>query len=280
MKATDAAGNPVPDAFLTWTSGAKHGGGNTDNTGVAHLDVVLDTKVGTMPVLVQAGPTVSTTMSVQITPARFANVVAAADNVTAAAGTNVVLSFTATDFYGNPTPGQVLYGGADVWRPSATISPMATAGPDGVARFTIGLDQAADYQAFGVTPFPGQAWWAITFLTSTASKGSVRIFDIGCSAPPNDFLQQGLVARVFGPDGRYAPGVPVTWSVQPGNGSVYTDLSNAFLNLQTVTAISDWAGYAQATWRVPNPAGTYRVTAQGSAPYDGIVPTSYFCSIH
>ncbi len=280
VKATDAAGNPVPDALLTWSSGALSGSGNTDNTGVAHLDVKLATKVGAMPVLVQAGPNVSATMTVQITPAAFANVVAAADNVTAPAGTNVILSFTATDFYGNPTPGQVLYGGTDPFRPSATITPVATSGPDGVAQFTVGLDQAASHQSFGVSPVPGQAWWASTVVTSTASKGSVRVFDFGCSAPPNDFLQQGVVARVFGPDGRAVAGAPVIWSVQPGNGSVYTDLSNATLNLQTVTAISDQDGYAEAMWRVPNPAGTYRVAAQGTAPYDGLVAASLFCTIH
>src|SRR5262249_56266242 len=58
VKATDAAGNPVPDAPLTWTNGTKQGDANTDNTGVAHVVVPLATKVGTAQVVVQAGPTV------------------------------------------------------------------------------------------------------------------------------------------------------------------------------------------------------------------------------
>jgi adhesin/invasin len=278
VKATDAAGNPVPEAPLTWSSGAKHGGGNTDNTGVAHLDVQLDTKVGTMAVLVQAGPNVAATMNVQIVPARFATVVAIKQQVTAQAGTSIVLSFLTTDFYGNPTPAQQLYATPDFWITGATITPTATSGPDGVAQFTLVLDPWAVEQQFGVAPSPGKvAWWAATTVTSTSTKGSVRMLDLECSEPPNSNLSTNLVARVFGTDGKGTSGVPVTFSTQPGNGLLIGP--DHPQPSQTLTTPSDANGFAEPSWILPFPAGDYKVGAQAQAPYDGGAQAFAFCHI-
>jgi hypothetical protein len=277
VKATDLAGNPVPDAFLTWSSGAKHGGGNTDNTGVAHLDVALDTKVGPMTVLVQAVTNVSTTMSVQITPAQFAVVVAVKQEVAAQAGTSIVLSFLTTDFYGNPTPLQQLYATPDFWITGATITPAATSGPDGVAQFTLVLDPYAVEQQFGVAPFPGKVpWWAVTKVTSTSAKGSVRMLDLPCSEPPNSNLSMNMVARVFGTDGKGTPGVPVTFTAQPGNG-LLIDLNHS--PTQSLVATSDANGFVEPSWILPSPPGNYKVSAQAGVPYDGGGPAFAFCHI-
>lgn len=278
VRATDASGNPVPDAFLTWSTGANSGGGNTDNTGIAHLDVQLDTKVGTMQVLVKAGPNVSTMMAVQVTPARWAKVVPVNQEVAAPAGTSVVISFLATDIYDNPTPGQLLYSKKDFWTTGATITPSAVAGPDGVLKYTVVTDQYAVKQAFGVVDVLGfNGWYAYVDVTTSSTKGSVRAENLGCVVPPNDGLITTVVARVFGTDGRAVAGVPVTWSVPPGNGSV-SPLGGTQI-LQSVTVQSDDEGYAEASWRVPNPAGDYKVGATAAAPNDGATPAFSFCHV-
>ena len=281
--AKDAAGNPVPSALLRWTCGTLSGSGNTDNTGVAHLDVRLGTKAGATQVLVQSGTSVSTMMTVQITPARFAAAVALRDTVTAPAGTSVVLSFRATDFYGNPTPNETVYGVPGVtWATGSTMTPSVTSGPDGVAQFTVTLDPLAATLDFGVAVFPGPfgGLAAVTNVISTASRGSVRTLNFACTLPANQFWQVGLPVGVFGPDGRAARGVSVTWKVQPGNGTVFTDSNTEFQNLLTIASTSDSRGIATVNWLLPSGAANYKITATAPAPYDGGTPAAFFCLLN
>jgi len=279
VKATDAAGNPVPDTFLTWSSGAKHGGGNTDNTGVAHLDVQLDTKVGAMPVQVQAGPNVSATMTVQITHAQFAKIIGP-DSLSAPVGTGIAPTWTATDIYGNPVAGQPLYAeiqtGLFVGPPSSTSS--VTTGADGSAQFPMTLGPYAGVQFLAIYDAPGGPFRGETVIYRTAARGSTWAEGGSCVYQAGVISGISTIGVVFGPNGHPASGIALTFSVQPGNGYLVTNL-DPFTHLSSYVGTSDANGDAWVNWNFPAGPGTYHMFVQGPPGYDGAPPGDFVCHL-
>jgi hypothetical protein len=280
VKAIDAIGNPASGAQLTWRfDPAPDGVAVTDSTGVAHFSVPLVLKAGPMPIIVEAGPTVSTTMIVQVLHAQFVKFVGL-DSIAAPAGTSVTLTFTAVDFYDNPIPGQSLYAEEDVsifGPPSSTWS--VTTGADGVAKVQITLASYAGMESLNIYDSPGGTGRGRTTVYRTAARGAVLASQSPCVFPADIsdgwFFPRGYV---FGPNGHPASGIGLIFSVQPGNGFLLTEEGSS-QHLSSYVGISDAFGGASTDWHVPPVTGTYHMSVQGPPGYDGGPPGDFECRV-
>jgi hypothetical protein len=273
--ATDAGGRVVPNAPLTWTLGGLDQAITTDGNGVATFSVVLPTKAGNNAIVVRSSPTVAVTLNVQGLPNAVASVEPEKTSFDAPAGSTVPIAFIAKDGFGNPVPGVLLRSATTL--STATIRPEEIiTDADGVGRFSAVLDPFAGPQSFFISnlfsPTP-------TTVFGTAEKGTVRIKrDPACAYSVTATTLTFVDATVYGPNGRPAAAVPVTWSVTAPNGLV----SNPFFApnpLQTVVVTSTVSGSAPVNWYVPQQLGTYTVTAQGAPGFDAPATVSFSCTV-
>jgi hypothetical protein len=275
IKATDAAGLPVPDAILTWTSPSYSNTSVTDTDGVAHVHAIIGKKAGPSSIIVSASPTVSVTFSVLATPGYPIRVKSAVDSLTVPAGTSIDLRFTLFDQFDNVIPGVRFYGFNT--GTNAQITPSAVTDANGVALFTVVLDAMAgtSYIWLANTPSSQAYQWATVEIFSTSSRGAMRpFFTPDCVAP--FFPSSSSVAvRVFGPNGRWIGQVPILWTLAPGGGSI--DPSGLVVTT-TLTTLSDANGISQVSWNLPKVVGTYFLTAGAPQGYDGS-PLTFTCQL-
>ena len=280
VKATDAAGNTVPDATLTWTSGAKQGSANTDNTGVAHVVVPLDTKVGTAQVVVHAGPIVSTTITVQIVPSFLVRVVGL-DSLSAPAGTNITLKWLAVDSFGNAVPNQSLYAQVMpyVYTGEHISASPVTTGADGTLQVPVTLLPYAGIEFVDIydSDDPHAFFRGETMIYRTAARGAVVAVPLPCSFQAGISIATMEYAAVFGPNGHPAVGIGVNFSVQTGNGYLLRDFNPPYTPTPTYIGTSDDNGLASVAWVLPPAAATYHMAVKGPPGYDGAPVWDYAC---
>ena len=273
--ATDAGGRVVANSPLTWTLGGTDQAITTDGNGVATFSVELPTKAGNNAIVVRASPTVAVTLNVQGLPNAVASVVPEKTSFDAPAGSTVAVAFIAKDGFGNPVPGVSMRSASTL--STAKITPEeAITDADGVGRFSAVLDPFAGPQAFFISnlfaPNP-------TTVFGTAEKGTVRIKrEPACAYSVNTTTLTLVDATVYGPNGRPAASVPVTWNVTAANGFV----SNPFFAAnpqQSVIVTSTINGSAPVSWYVPQQLGTFTLTGQGAPGYDAPTTVTFSCTV-
>jgi hypothetical protein len=273
VRATDVAGNVVPNTVLTWTWSTLSGQSFTDDAGVARFAAKLATKAGPSQVVVSAGSTASATLNVQILAGPFWGFARLSDTISVAAGSTLTFTHTALDQYKNPIPGLRVYAVAD--SRSERISTVATTDAAGTATFTVGLDPYAATIFFGIGLDHAAGPYAATVVFAAASRGAFRLAGPETCPPLNS---PGFVSGwMYGPSGHPAVGVSMTLSVQPGNGYLYG--LGPIIPASTVTQQSINDGFVSVGWSPPNGAGTYSVVGTPPGGYDAILPILFTCHI-
>ena len=276
VRATDAAGNIVPNTPLDWTNiGVVSGQVFTDNKGVAVFAAQLARKAGPNQIVIHSGESASLTINVAGVAGPLYNIKEVSTSVDAPAGGNVDVGFTAVDIWGNPVSGATVYPRLNARYGGAAISQTkAVTNASGVAYFTLTTNPYAGDQDVGAGADAGTYWYALTTVYGTASRGTLRILSGTCSYPANSYLLTPITALVYGSNGRFATGVPVTFTVQSGGGTI-TKVSGGSA-AQTVIVPSS-GGDASVEWTVSTAPGTYSVSVTSSPGYDALSPASYSC---
>jgi hypothetical protein len=273
-------GNPASGAQLTWRfDPVPDGVAVTDSTGVAHFVIPLVTKAGPLPIIIEAGPTVSTTMIVQVGHSYFVRFVVP-DSVTASAGSSAMLTVTAVDSFGNPIPGESLYAEdrASLFDPPSRVW-SGTTGDDGTAKVQFALAPYAGMELVYVWDSASGAGFGPTTVYRTANRGAVVATHTPCTFPAD--ISDGWsfpLGIVFGPDGHPVAGVGLSFALQPGNGFLLS-AEGSPQHLSTFVANSNSLGLASTDWHVPPVIGTYHLAVQGPPGYDGAPPGDFQCRV-
>lgn len=241
-RVTDAHGNPVPGAAVTWS--ASGGGaispatGTTNAQGVARASWTLGTTFG---VTQRAFAAISPAARAEFTavagiPAGAVLVKAGGDEQTTVGGTTLAQELRVE---------LRTAGGMPIWNAPVTWTPSV-----GHVAPTTSLTNAAGQTAttWSLPTQPGEHQ-----LTASVPGGASVVFTATAEAgppttitplvPPNrsggagQTLADSLVVRVTDARGNVAAGVPVTWTVLTGDGSV-----------SPVTAVTGANGVAKAAW--------------------------------
>lgn len=251
-------GTPVPGAVLTWT--VTSGGGSLD-AAVSRTSVggwsarrwTLGAEPGEQTV------TVSTPGAAPMTfTARAQNAVLEKTGGDGQVGVPAlvlprVIQVRATRPDGSPAAGleltwTVASGGGSI----VSASSRTSAAGMGQARWKLGAEfgaQTVTVSAPGAEP-----------VTFTATAGGLRLEKAGGdgqTAPAGTLLRTGLRVRVVTPSGIPVPGVPLTWTVTSGGGS-----------LDATESRSSAAGYSVRRWTLGPVPGeqTVTVSAPGAEP--------------
>lgn len=270
VRVTDVRGRPVEGAAVTWVITA--GGGTlfaatttTDADGVTQNLWTLGTQAGgthaveARVVNPTTGQPLVAAFTATVTPGAPANV-AAVDNKTmtvGATGGPVVdaLAVRVTDAHGNPVPGVTVnwFVGAGN---GSFAQPTSTTSAQGVAAapvWTLG-DGSRGTENAGATV---QGLNTVVF-TARVGNELIRIAGDGKIGSPGSVID--VTVRLAGQTGNGSiPGVPVTWTVAGGGGTV-----------QAYTPASPVEGYAYARWTLGPALGTQTLTARA-----GTVTTTF-----
>lgn len=262
---TDGTGRPVEGATVVFVlTDAAPGAAvdpdtaTTDADGTVTANVVLGTRPGTQAGEVHAlGGSGATTARVNFTltaVSENANGIQAVSgqDQTGPVGTALAspLVVAVADAFGNPIEGVAV-----AWTPDGGGSASAattTTGADGQTSVVRTLGPTAGTQRTLAT-VSGLAGSPVTFV-HTATAGSASGVSIvsgdGQTGPVSTELPQALVVEVRDGQSNPVPGVPVTWVIGTGAGSVTPPTSS-----------TDQSGRATAAWTLGAIPGTNTVSA-------------------
>jgi hypothetical protein len=261
---TDAQGRPVVDAPVSFAFLAATGAtvapasAATGADGRAAFEVVLGTSVGPVSAEVRvptAGGSQTLSATVSLTALSLdANELqaVAGDSQRAPVGTVLAdpLVVQVTDAFGNPIPGVAIDwsvdGGGTVGEPSTVT------GDDGLASVQRTLGPAAGTQ-HAIASAPGLAGSPLTFThvaTAGAAASLEQVSGDGQTALAGTALPAPLVVRTLDGAGNPVAGLPITWVVGQGGGT-----------LTPTTSITDEAGLASTQWTLGTAPGANTATA-------------------
>ena len=263
---TDEFGNPIEGVTITWTA---EGGGSvsdatttTDAGGLSSVTRTLGPAAGIQTTLATseglAGSPVVFTHTVTAGSASGVQIISGDDQTGPPRQTLPdALVVAVVDEAGNP-----VVGAAVTWVVTAgggTLDPSTgTTDDNGNAstRWTLGPSAGVN-TAQAIVSGVGQAEFSATAAAGTASD-IVIVSGDDQTAPAGSRLPAGLVVRVVDGDDNPVSGVPVTWSVESGGGSV-----------SPTSGATGTDGLATTAWTLGASTGRQRVEA--SAPGAGSV---------
>jgi hypothetical protein len=268
VKATDAVGNPVSGATITFTAPGNGPSAAlsartvvTDDGGSAYVMAVANTIAGTYNV-VAASPIPGVAprpFTLTNTPGPPTNVKAASGTPqTAAVGKQFAnaLQVVVTDAFGNPIPGAVVAFSAPATGASAVLSAAtATTSAAGIASVTATANkESGSYQVFATASGLAPAVFALTntagppgWISAISGTPQTTALSMAFAAP--------LQVQVFDISGNPVSGATVTFT-SPGSG--------ASAILSSTTATTDQSGTASVTATANGTAGSYAVTASAA----------------
>jgi hypothetical protein len=251
-------GTPVQGAVLSWA--VASGGGSLDaavsrssGTGYSVRRWTLGPDVGTQSVTVSTPGAEPVTFTAQALNAVLEK--AGGDGQAGAPGVPLAraIQVRATRADGSPAAGialtwTVASGGGSLVAASARTSAAGTA----QARWTLGAEfgvQTVTVSAPGAEP--------VTFTATAQGLRLEKSMGDGQTAPAGTLLRTGLRVRVTTASGIPVPGVPITWTVSSGGGS-----------LDATESRSSAAGYSVRRWTLgPRPGEqTVTVSTPGAEP--------------
>ncbi|HEX9940285.1 MAG TPA: Ig-like domain-containing protein [Longimicrobium sp.] len=259
VRVTDARGRPVEGHAVTWVVTA--GGGTlfaatttTDADGVTQNQWTLGAQAGgthaveARVVNPSTGQPLTAAFTATVTPGAPANVAAVGRTETVGATGGPVmdpLAVRVTDAHGNPVPGVTV--SWFVGSGNGTFAqPTSTTNAQGIAAapvWTLG-DGSRGTENAGATV---QGLNTVVF-TARVGNELIRIAGDGKIGSPGSVVE--VTVRLAGQTGSI-PGVPITWTVASGGGSV-----------QGYTPASPIEGYAYARWTLGPTLGTQTLTAR------------------
>jgi hypothetical protein len=267
--ARDVGGNPLSNQAIQWQAGVASGSSITGADGIAVFFPRLAQLVGDNQIVVRAG-TLTTNFVIRGVAGPVMRIIPAAPSITAPAGSQAPLGFVAADQFGNLAAGAVL----SMALPAGILS--ATADANGVARFNVTLEPFAGTYLYSVfapaSPNPLIANATIT-VYATSTRGTLRLPVLNCGTTTASIV--GFNAQVFGPDGRPAPNVLVTFSIAPGTGGLF---STGASPTSTVTKATNASGDASINWSFLTP-GTHVMTVTSSPGFDALSPATMVCRV-
>lgn len=261
---TDAQERPVVDAPVSFVFLGAAGAtvapasARTGADGRAAFEVVLGTVVGPVAAEVRvptAGGSQTLSESVSLTAlSQDANQLqaVAGDSQSAPVGGALAdpLVVQVTDAFGNPIPGVAIAWSAEG---GGTVSEATTVtGADGLASVQRTLGESAGVQ-HTVASAPGLAGSPLTFThqaTAGAAASLESVSGDGQAALVGTPLPRALVVRALDVSGNPVAGLPITWVVGEGGGSV-----------TPATTVTDDAGYAATEWTLGPAPGANTATA-------------------
>ena len=263
---TDEFGNPIEGVAITWTA---EGGGSvsdatttTDAGGLTSVTRTLGPTAGIQTTLATseglAGSPVVFTHTVTAGSASGVQIVSGDDQTGPPRQTlSEPLVVAVVDEAGNPVVGAavtwvVTAGGGTLDPPTGTTDGNGNASTS----WTLGPSAGAN-AAQAIVSGVGQAEFTATAAAGRASDIAIVSGD-DQTAPAGSRLPAGLVVRVVDGDDNPVSGVPVTWSVESGGGSV-----------SPTSGATGTDGLATTTWTLGASTGRQRVEA--SAPGAGSV---------
>jgi adhesin/invasin len=266
VQVTDAFGNPIAGVPITWAPG---GGGSvsatsttTDGGGLTSVTRTLGPAAGAQTTLASsaglAGSPVTFTHTVTAGSASGVLIVSG-NNQSAAPGTTLPESLVVAvvDADSNPVVAAavtwvVTAGGGTLAPPTGTTDANGRAATQWTLGASVGTNTAQ-----AIVSGVGQAEFTATAAAGTASV--IRVVSgnnqTGQAGTP---LASALVVQVLDAGDNPVSGVPVTWTVGSGSGSV-----------SPASATTGADGQASTTWTLGPGTGSQRVTA--SAPGAGSV---------
>jgi adhesin/invasin len=243
-RVADQFGNGVPGVTVTW---GVSGGGSitpssvTNSSGIASATRVFGTAAGPQGASASVAGLIGSPVSFSATAthgAATAIVKAAGDNQSATAGAAVGISPTAqvTDQYGNPVPGiavtfAVTAGGGNV-APTSSITTDAT-GNATVASWTLGPSSGTNNNTLTAS---ASGLTSVGFLASGLSGSAKNLVYVSGNALTDTIgAPLGYTVQVTDVNSNGVQGIPVSWQVTLGGGSI------------TVSSTTDVNGFATAT---------------------------------
>jgi adhesin/invasin len=253
-KVTDAAGNPVPNAPVTWT--VLTGGGQitvtqqiTDSTGRAFATWTLGTTGGQQTAKAALASGVSIGFSATAGAGAAVQLIqVAGSGQTGIVGSTLttLLSVRAVDGFGNGVAGAAVSFSATQGSIAAVGSVTDSLGGM-LARWTLG--QAAGLEN-ALASLAGTAPVAFIATARAGTPTSVAVETGGNQTQAvRQTLPLPLVARITDSFGNPVGGIPVTWNVAQGGGS-----------LLATSATSDSSGRATALWTLGSTTGSQLAT--------------------
>lgn len=269
VQATDGSGAGIFGAAVNWSvlSGSAAFAPTLSTTsagGVAMSTLAIGTVAGTVRIRASIGQAVRDT-AITLPPLPFYSFDSAFTQVRLRVGTSLSRTVTARDILGNPIPDLVLTSRVvDTGLPGGTISPAKTAtNALGSATFSIVIGPWAGPQYFSVETADGRAWEYL--VTSFSDHGNLVAWH-GPTSVKSGSLPPMFSVGLFHADGSPAVGEIVTWSVAPGNGTVFAGSAVASTPTSSSGPI-DIFGSGLALWQVPTTPGTYHVTVTAPSNY-------------
>lgn len=271
VKVTDAQNNPIGGAQVTFTVVPNNGAGGalagsgivtTDASGVATSTVLTaNAKVGTYTVTAKIGA-LTATFSETNTVGDATNIAVSGGN-NQQAGTNTAfanpLSVTVTDVGGNPVGGVTV-----TFNPPASGASGTFAGGNTAVTNTSGVATSGVFTANATggaytvsASIPGGASTNFSLTNTSVPASITATAGSGQSGAPSTAFGTALKATVKDANGAGLPGVTVTFTVVPNNGS-----GGSFGSGSTTTAVTDAAGVATAGTLTANSTnGSFTVVA-------------------
>jgi uncharacterized repeat protein (TIGR01451 family) len=258
---TDAFGNPVPGATVTFTpptTGATATVSTpalTDVNGQTSVTATAGTAAGSFTITAATAGAASATFTATATPGAPASItVTSGDGQTPTVNTVFAapLAVTVRDAFGNPVPGVTVGFSAPGSGASASVPPTATTGADGVAAITPTAGTVAGTVAItaSVTGVPTASFTA-TNLAGTAASIGVQSGAEQSTAVTTAFPLP-LVAVVTDAFGNPVVNAQVSFSA-PSTGARAT--------LSPITTTTNAAGQASTTATAGTVTGGFDVTA-------------------
>jgi len=259
VRVADQYGNGVPGRTVTW---AVSGGGSitpssaTNGAGIASATRVFGTVAGAQGATATVTGLIGSPLSFSATATHGAATTIlkfAGDGQSATAGTPVAIAPTArvVDQFGNSVAGVnvtfAVTGGGGSVAPTSAIA-TDTAGKAAVTSWTLGPSAGTNNDSLGASA-PGLP--SALFLASGLSGAAKNLVYV-TGTPQTDTIGANLAAytvRVTDSLGNGVQGVPVTWSVTLGGGSI------------TPSSITDVSGFASATRVLGTSVGADSATA-------------------
>jgi hypothetical protein len=208
-----------------------------------------DSQVVEATLVLGAGRTASVTFRAFVTPgpvAVFEVVSGSRQEGTAGSVLDQLLTVQAADEFGNPVTGATVTW--TVRSGGGQTTPTSVTDADGIAKAGWGLGSAVDAPQVAVATLQGRTAEFIAFAGVTPGTTIFKRCCDGVGTVSTE-ISHPLVVRVLHANGTRVVGVPVTWTVSQGGGSV------------SASSLTDRNGEASTGWTFPATAGVYSVRA-------------------
>lgn len=270
VRVVDKYGNPIPFSPVTWT--APIGGGRvspvsaiTDEEGAVSTTVTMPRAAGTTRTRVTLASGVTQDLLITAAAAAPFRMVVSPLRSAIPVGATTTVRATVFDIFDNPVP-NVIFGTSTVIRAGlGTVSPTQdTTGIDGTVRFTITGAAIATQQLFNINSLTSGHTDFVTVETTGASLPGLFASAQELTAGATHIFR--CTAFAFRSDGSGAAGVPITFSLAPGQGTI-------FAGGTSYSSTTDPNGYVTVDWLLPS-AGSFSMTVSSPTPNLYANPTS------